>query len=175
MDSLIVLISQNDQLSPVGIMVFTTQTGDGTLSRTERLEGLDGSLVNADSFALDARTLAPVYRVVEGQERVTTGEAFHPNSIDVVLAALPLADGYSAELALESEGTDLAPTATVRVRGVEQASLPTGEVCPSWDVEVVIGEERGIYLIDQESRKLVRYLSLSDGLMVNRIRGCGRV
>ena len=173
-DSLVVMVLQDGQLGLVGTMTFDTRTDGGdVLSRKERLVGTGGAEVNVDSFALDARTLAPTYRVVDGQERTTTGGAFHPNSVDIVLAALPLADGYSAELALETGGADLAPTGTVRVRGVEQGALPSGEVCPTWEVEVVTGGRRGLYLIDQESRKLVRYFSPSEGLLINRVRGCG--
>lgn len=175
-DSLVVLVKQGDQLGYGGLMILHTWTDEAVaISRTERIVGPDGADVSTDSFALDPHTLAPTYRVVDGTERTDRGEGFHPNSVDVVLAALPLADGYSAELALESDSTGAASVASVRVLGVEDVPLISEVRCPSWKVEVVIDRRLGLYFIDQGSRRLMRYLDPIDGvLLANASRTCGR-
>lgn len=172
-DSLVVMVVQGDQISIAGRMVFGTRRVGDVVGRTERMSGLEGVEASVDSFALDARTLSPTYRVAAGHEIRTPGKAFHPNSVDLVLAALPLAEGYAAELALETEGADLAPTASVSVHGTESIRLPSGETCPSWSVRVTIGDQTGLYLLSMQSHALVRYVSRSDGQLLNRIRGCG--
>ena len=172
-DTLAVAVSRGGQTRLVGAMFLQpSRASDGTIDRKEHLLGGDGLLINADSFALDGRTFAPVYRILAGAVRRDTSKAFHPNSLDIVLAGLPLTDGYSAELALDAEGTELPSVAQVRVIRAEDVRLVIGTHCPAWMVETTIGRERSLYWIGQGSGALLQYFSPSERMMITRTRGC---
>ena len=171
-DSFLVAVQQNGQLGIVGVLVLSTRKdASGVLTRNERLESLEGQSLQVDSFALDAATLAPIHQETDGGSALVLGTAFHDNSVDVVLAALPLAPGFEAELILEREGGG-EQTATARVTGTESVALVDGQTCPSWRVEVTAEGEAGAYYIGKASHELMRYHSPSAGLLINRARGC---
>lgn len=172
-DTLAVAVFREGQAHLVGAMFLqTSRAPDETLFRKERVIGGDGVQMSADSFALDDRTFAPVYRILNGAVRTDTSEAFHPNSLDVVLAGLPLSDGFSAELTLDAEGTDLPRAAQVRVIRAEDVRLVTGAHCSAWMVETAIGEDRSRYWIGRESGALLQYFSPTERMMITRTRGC---
>lgn len=163
-DSLVVLVKQGSQLGYGGLMVLETRGGgDEPITRRETLVGPDRAVSSVDSFSLDARTLALVRTDGDGTGQA---EAFHANSFDLVLAALPLADGFAADVALDSTETEPASVARVRVLGVEDVNLVTRELCPSWKVEVVIGERPGLYMISQETRRLMRFFAPLEGVLI---------
>lgn len=172
-DTLAVASIRGEQVGIVGVMFLqTSRAANDAISRKERVVDANGLEMSADSFALDANTFAPIYRVLAGATRVDTSASFHPNSLDIVLAGLPLSDGFSAELALDTETTELPSTAQVRVLRAEDVKLVVGTSCPGWMVEMTIGSKKSLYWIGRDSGALLQFVSPTEGIFVTRTRGC---
>jgi hypothetical protein len=172
---------------PLGEMTLRTvrATVDGrdAMVRTEET-WIDDERVQADSFVLDRRTLAPVsvrQQGVEASRRLHFGDggrlrtihddgdwgadtadvelpeaAFLSGLTDLVLGALPLAEGYTANFAVYDPeiGFD-----TVRVTEVvrEELRLDSDARVPVWRVRVLHDASGGTYWLDRESHALVQY------------------
>lgn len=160
---------------------FATVQGVDAIIRTEAT-WVGDVMVLADSFAVDRRTLAPLYYHSSGSGE-TSVLLFSPGQVrsvfddgpdtavvevpepvflsaamDLVLAALPLAEGYTTRLAVfdPEEGVQ---TALVEVRGAEEVSLARGRRVPAWRVRVSRGGASGTYWMDRESHTLVQYVN----------------
>lgn len=171
--------------TPVAQMTLRTTrvTLDGrdAVVRTEQT-WIHDELAQVDSFVLDPRTLAPVrvrsagmesgrsmdfrdggVRTIEdGDWGADTAEVDLPEPVfaagltDLMLAALPLAEGYSARLAVwdMEEG---AAVVWATVEGAEELAVPSGARVPVWRVRVADDATGGTYWLDRESRALVQY------------------
>jgi hypothetical protein len=193
-DTLDLMIARGDEAVLMGTAVLrTTLTDAATLLRVERVT-VQGVVMGVDSFTLDRRTLAPV--AVHTEERnlkrtlrfeggrvrgsgdgapadtVLAAPAFYGNSMDLVLAALPLRAGYETGVRFFDYGKEGAATARVRVAGTEDVATRDGGRCTAWRVEVEGGSHTGTYWIGAGSRSLVRYDGGS-GLRILRRSGCG--
>ena len=172
-DTLLVSIVDGETVQPVGAVELATgRTDDGRIWRSERMGIFGEEVAVVDSFAIDARTLAPVYRGAGTQLRRDVGDAFHANSIDLILSALPLAEGYAAELALESDALDASSKAHVRVLGQTSVRTLRGARCTAWEVEVNTGDTLGRYWIDALDGTLVQFAAPTEGMRLTRGRGC---
>lgn len=187
-----------DDTEPFGEMRlrtrFTTIGGVEAIARKEMVL-VEGDLVQADSFALERRTLAPLHVRIGGQEQTvwldfgpgrvrktiegdwgadTTHVAldapvFYAAAMDLLLGALPLAEGYTAQVALYEWVEDRRQTVRIRVEEAETLRLPGGGRARTWRVDVPEGGSAGTYWMDRESRTLVQYESM-DGMRIVRSR-----
>jgi hypothetical protein len=192
-------VHSEDDPSPVGRMTLRTRlaTVDGTraIVRTEAI-WMDDELVQVDSFSLDAGTLAPLamrsFSVETGVDlRFTPGRVrqvddgdwgadtshvalpepvFLGGSADLLLGALPLAEGYTARLAVY-DADDGLDTVAIEVEGAEELTLPNGRRVPSWRVLVTEGFLVSTYWMDRESHALVQFESADGSLRIVRSRG----
>ncbi|HEX6369131.1 MAG TPA: hypothetical protein VF006_09365 [Longimicrobium sp.] len=183
----------------VGSMTLRTRlaTVNGTRAvvRTETT-WMDDELVQVDSFALHRRTLAPlamrssfteagvslefspgaVRQVDDGDWGTDTVEiplpepVFLSGTTDLLLGALPLAAGYSAQLAVY-DADDGIGTLGVRVEAAEDVALPDGGHVPAWRVRVRDGGVPATYWMDRESHTLVQFESAGGALRIVRSRG----
>lgn len=180
----------------VGQITLRTQRaaveGRSAVVRTETTM-FDGEVAQVDSFVLDRRTLAPVVirsdgvessRSVQfGEGRVRTiddgdwgadtADADLPEPVfaagltDLMLAALPLAEGYAARLAVyDPDSGEGVVWATVE--GAEELALPGGSRAAVWRVRVADDATGGTYWLDRESRTLVRYENGGGTLRIQR-------
>lgn len=170
---------------PLGEMTLRTvrATVDGreAVVRTETT-WIDDELVQADSFVLDRRTLAPITVRREGVEAtrwlhfaegrlrtIDDGDwgadtadvelaeaAFLSGLTDLVLGALPLAEGYTADFAVYDPETGL-DTVHVVVEGREELRSNSDARVPVWRVRVLDDASGGTYWMDRESHTLVQY------------------
>ncbi|HLL84127.1 MAG TPA: hypothetical protein VK420_15800, partial [Longimicrobium sp.] len=102
---------------------------------------------------------------------VAAGEpAFYSNSVDMVLAALPLAEGYEAGIRL-SGGDAHDGVAPVRVTGQEEVATGDAGRCRAWRVEVGGDGPAGTYWIGADDRALVRFDGGGGGRILRRA-GC---
>lgn len=175
-DSLALVVVQDGEARMAGFMTLQTTREGANLVRAERLFGADGSTLHADSFAVDAATLAPRYQVSEGRTRTfdAGAGAFYANSVDLVLGALPLAEGYEAQLVLtadegEAEAETVAP---LRVTGQETVRALDGGACAAWRVAFEKDGAGSVYWISTQTGRLVQFVSPGDGLAFVRLRGC---
>jgi hypothetical protein len=161
--------------------VRATVDGREAVVRTEET-WIGDELVQADSFVLDRRTLAPIAVRQEGMEAtrwlhfgegrlrtIDDGDwgadtadvelaesTFLSGPTDLMLGALPLAEGYTVDFAVYDPvvGFD-----TVRVAGVarEALRLESGARVAVWRVRVLHDATGGTYWLDRESHALVQY------------------
>lgn len=193
------LYQQDAGMDPIGDLYLTTrvETVDGrqVLSRDE-VTLVEGDVVQSDSFSLDRATLAPrfvresgpaqtlslhfaataVHEVVEGDWGADTtrteldAPAFAAGSTDLLLAALPLAAGYTARAAVYDWPGGV-ETVGLRVEAAEELRIPGGGGAATWRVAVEGGPGAGTYWMDRESHALVQYLSADGGIRIVRSRG----
>lgn len=170
---------------PVGDFYLRTRlaTVDGTdaVVRKEQML-IHGDLVQVDSFSLDRRTLAPlrmrtsdegqtrwlhfaadsVHVVREGHWGMDTVHfalpepVFLASSADLLLAALPLAEGFTAELAVFGVNEGMG-TMEIEVEADETLSIFGGARVRTWRVRVSGTETAGTYWMDRESHALVQF------------------
>jgi hypothetical protein len=193
------LYQQDAGMEPIGDVYLTTrvETVDGrqVLSRGE-VTLVDGDVVQSDSFSLDRATLAPrfvresgpaqtisLYFAATAVREVVMGDwgadttrteldapAFAAGSTDLLLAALPLAAGYTAQVAVYHWPGGV-ETIGVRMEAAEELRIPGGGRAQTWRVAVQGGPGEGTYWMDRESHALVQYLSADGGVRVVRSRG----
>lgn len=161
--------------------VLATVDGREAVVRTETTR-IDGEVVQVDSFALDRRTLAAIVLRSDGVEASQSlhfgatevlvvddgdwgadsaryqvpGPVFLANSTDLLLAALPLAEGFTTRLAVYDPEVGL-DTMAVRVEAAEELALPSGARAAVWRVWTSSNLTAGWYWMDRESRTLVQY------------------
>ncbi|HEX2189255.1 MAG TPA: hypothetical protein VHG51_10180 [Longimicrobiaceae bacterium] len=180
----------------------TTLEGDGpgaVVVREEETRGRNGTVVDADSFVLARPSLAPVrQRSAGGQGERTlrfdgrrvqgsrTGPGmqtpvdvaleepvFYANSLDLVLSALPLREGYAARIPVFDAGSGAVAELRARVAGAETVRTADGGSCQAWRVEVAGGSSNGTYWIERSGRGLVRYNAAQGEMRMLRKSGCG--
>lgn len=185
--------------APIGQMTLRTGrvTVDGTpaLVRTQTV-WMDDVLVQVDSFTLHARTLAPLRMrsSTEGQtvtlefgagtlRSVTDNElggdssdvplpdpVFLGGMTDLLLGALPLAEGYTASLAVYDR-VDGIGALEVEVEAAEEVEIDAGRRGAAWRVRVLHDGAPATYWMDRESHALVRFESEETGIRIVRARG----
>jgi hypothetical protein len=121
---------------------------------------IGGEVMQVDSFALDRATLAPIAR---------SDGAFLANSMDLLLGALPLADGYEAALAVREDGKGVV-TARVRVTGREDVRTDRGPV-RAWRVSVRGASTEGTYWLRQDTRTLVQFVAADRSMRIVLLQG----
>jgi hypothetical protein len=181
-----ILARDDGRWVPLGEMTLRTvrATVDGrdAVVRTEKT-WIEDELVQADSFVLDRRTLAPIAVREEGVEatrwlrfgdggrlrtiddgdwgadtaEVELAEAtFLSGVTDLMLGALPLAEGYSVDFAVYDPVAGI-DTVRVMVQGREELRLESDARVPVWRVRVLHDATGGTYWMDRESHALVQY------------------
>ncbi len=163
-DTLAVLVTGQGDPQLAGMLALRTlvTTGEApSIVRTESALMPDGSWDAVDTFTLDATTLAP-----------PGADVFYGNSMDLLLASLPLERGFEARVMLSSpDGASL--PADVRVTAREDIRVARSPVeCAAWRVDVAHDGKETTYWIARESRVLARFVSLSENLLVARIAAC---
>lgn len=185
---------------PMGELSLTTRVGtvDGreVIARKE-MTRVGGDLVRSDSFAVERRTLAPLY-VRESGEVQTVWLTFAPSAVEIVieadwgtdsirasleapafvagttdllLGALPLAEGYTAQASVFSWQVESAVTLAITVEGDEMLRLPDGGRVRTWRVAVNGDGSAGTYWMDRESHTLVQYQTADGEMRIVRSRG----
>jgi hypothetical protein len=180
----------------IGHLILDTESavvsGVAAIRRTEEMVGINGSVLNTDTFAVARAGLTPLrqrsavghvrrwmdfdkdsVRGADGDSVIAYAmdpPSFYGNSIDLVLAALPLAAGYTAKLPLASE--DGISMAIVTVRGRESIGTDDGGQCEAWTVEVRGGEHSGLYFIGIAERRMIGFDGGAGMLKIVRLRGC---
>lgn len=178
LDTLAVLMPAQDSLRIVAVLTLHTkfqQRQEALLIRGETMFGLDGSILQTDSFAVSKSTLAPRYQKGSSPEGATQlsfddESAFYDNTMDIILGALPLEEGYAASLALI--GTDGPAVAQIHVGALGSIQSLEGIACVAWPITVATSATAGTYWIAEDSRALIRYVPRDGSFMVARLRGC---
>lgn len=200
-DTLFLFTVREEGAAPAALMTLRTvrvADGDGDRwVRTERTFARGGRPIAADSFEVDARTLAPLSAVSETPEartelRYEPGHArgtvrsregvrplyvaldepaFHGASTDMLLAALPLREGFAARLPVLDPTAEEAHAVTARVEGRERVRTVSGGEVDAWRVAVEEGERETTYWIADEPRTLVAYRAVADGVRLELVRG----
>lgn len=183
----------------VGGMTLRTRlvTSDGVpvIVRTE-LTWMHDELAQVDTFVLDRRTLAPLRMHSAGESRhhslrfspggvrsvfdadwgADTTEIAIPEPVflsgttDMLLGALPLADGYTARLAVYDREEGLG-TIRVEVEAADEITLPDGGGrVRTWRVGVREGGMRSTYWMDRESHTMVRFEPADGAFRIVRSR-----
>jgi len=180
-DSLYILIPKNGQFYIGGNMTLQTGLSDfkgkKVLNRVERTVAADGTLFSVDSFMVAQHSLLPLYQRLQdpqGKHKLNfdrmAKSAFYDNSLDIILASLPLRPRYKAHLALTGEKGD--QIADIQVVGKTAIKTADGKECNSWKVQVDSGENSGTYWVADQSRVLVRFEPAAQNMIIARIRGC---
>lgn len=184
---------------PIGRMTLRTRIvtvgGEAAVVRTETL-WIDDELVQVDSFTLLRQTLAPlqmrstytetgvslefapgtVRQVDDGDWGADTSDVTLPEPVflsgttDLLLAALPLASGYRATLAVYDADEGIG-TVGIEVEASEEVALPDGGSVSAWRVAVDENDAASTYWMDRESRTLVQFESADGAFRVVRSRG----
>jgi hypothetical protein len=188
------------EFGPIQLVIRTAPLGDTALLRVERMS-FEGREIGADSFAVRRSGLAPLFaesRGIMGTSRLTfpPGRAegtytppdreeriiaetlseplFYANSMDLVLASLPLAAGRSFDLATWTPG-GLNGVISVRVPRAEEVQIADGSRCDAWRVETV--EETGrspVYWIERSTGALLGYSADDTEIRIARLAACRR-
>lgn len=167
----------------IQLVIRTATLGDTALLRVERLS-FETRELDTDSFAVRRPTLAPLFiqsRGVSSSSRVvfppgraegtfapsdgagqTISETldaplFYSNSIDLVLASLPLEAGRSFTLHMWSP-RDLNDDVQARVVSRETVTMADGGRCGAWRVETTDGSGgASVYWFEERTHALLRY------------------
>ena len=168
------LVFPNDGAPVVGgLVVLETERQGDAFVRIERMLGAELQTVHTDSFVVDARTLAPIAQretgegVEDDSEQRFDGSAFYANQTDLVLAALPLVEGYAARVLFDDGERQ------VEVGALESVGVADGANCPAYPVRVSGGYGTGLYHVAADSRALVRFAPESGSFVIARLRACG--
>jgi hypothetical protein len=184
---------------PIGRMTLRTRVvtvgGEAAVVRTETL-WIDDELVQVDSFTLHRLTLAPlemrssftdtgvslafapgtVRQVDDGGWGADTVDVPLPEPVflggttDLLLASLPLAPGYRADLAVYDADEGIG-TLGIDVERIEEVALPDGGRVSAWRVAVEENGWTSTYWMDRESRTLVQFESAGGAFRIIRSRG----
>ncbi|HEX8212451.1 MAG TPA: hypothetical protein VF584_19905 [Longimicrobium sp.] len=183
-----------DGTDPIQLVITTTALGDTALLRVERMS-FEGRELGVDSFAVRIRGLAPLFaenRSVEAVARLTfppgraegsytpasgaerrisealSEPAFYANSIDLVLASLPLAPGRSFGLPTWTPG-GRAGVVSTRVARAETVQAGDGARCEAWRVETVDGNgTESVYWVERSTGALLGFAT--DGMEIRIAR-----
>ncbi|HEY0152406.1 MAG TPA: hypothetical protein VGB92_10430 [Longimicrobium sp.] len=191
-------VLQADGADPIQLVITTAALGDTALLRVERMS-FEGNELGVDSFAVRIRGLAPLFAVNRSAEAVArltfppgraegsytpaggdkrtisealSGPAFYANSIDLVLASLPLAAGRSFDLQTWTPG-GRAGVVSARVARAETAQAGDGARCEAWRVETV--DENGtesVYWVERSTGALLAFSSGGMEIRITRHAAC---
>jgi hypothetical protein len=194
-----VYAGESEGRGPIGRMTLRTRVvmdgGEAAVVRTEVLS-IDDEVVQVDSFTLHRQTLAPlqsrstytetgvslefapgtVRQVDDGDWGADTVDVTLPEPVflsgttDLLLAALPLAPGYRARLAVYDADEGIG-TVAIDVEVIEEVALPEGGSVSTWRVAVDENGSASTYWMDRESRTLVQFESAGGAFRVVRSRG----
>jgi hypothetical protein len=200
LDTFAVVAEREGQAQVVAILMLRTDSmlveGRRLLLRTEVMEGGGGMVIHTDTFSLGLTDLIPVrQRSWDGQTRqsldfsrsdvhgkrtragldsivtfATPEPAFYANSIDLVLAALPLTKGFSARLPLaDASGVK---TAQVVVEDREEVSAADGTTCEAWRIRIRGSGNQGTYWLGVADGRILIFDGGEGMLKIVRVRGC---
>jgi len=188
-DSLAVYVVEGEDVIPVGRLILETTVEGDRIRRVEEFIGRLGEVVWRDTFELEDGTLRPINASSTGlrEETITFeeqsvrmeagggmreaplgGPVFFANSMDVILASLPLEEGFSATIialdpeSLEEREMPVRVTRAVAVRQAEGAARET------WEVHLDLGGAVDVYHIDQTTGELIRFESALDSVVMLR-------
>ncbi|HEX2205851.1 MAG TPA: hypothetical protein VHG91_21230 [Longimicrobium sp.] len=200
-DSLAVVVDRV-QPYPVGSLVLQTvlvqDAGRDAVLRVETLSDTAGTVAGVDSFTVLRASLAPLaYASRVGQkarsirfegvrvrgEEVTRGVRkavdvalpsllFDGGTMDILLGALPLREGYAARLPVYHVDRAAAASASVQVLGAERVRTMDGGSCLAWRIAVAGGPSPGTYWIEERTRALVRHEGTGSPVRLVRRHGC---
>lgn len=177
---------------------LVTAAGAPAVSRVERMTLLGGMEVSVDSFTLAAATLAPLAyadragtdeasfvfdgltvrgtRSEEGKREPVAvrlaAPVFLGNSMDVILSALPLAEGRAFRWERLREYDVRVDSVEVRVAGRETVRTVSGGSCGAWRVEVRSDGGTSVYWVEKETGELLRYEDEDQRFLILRHRAC---
>lgn len=190
-DSMAVYVVDGGQAFPVGRVLLTTTVEGEQIAREEVFFGGEGEAVWTDAFTLERGSLRPLRQRAHGltaqehdfegatvrrrrggeaREATLSAPVFYANALDLILASLPLAEGYRALLAVLDEDDLGERLLSVEVTGMGDVREVTGVVRGTWRVVVGEGEGEGesVYHVDRGDGALIRYESPADGLVFVR-------
>jgi hypothetical protein len=200
-DTLLILVDRAEAI-PVGTRVLrtalTSDAGRETLMRVETVRDTAGKDVRVDSVVVLRASLSPLAQAVRDSrgtrslrfeggrargESVARGvrsavdaavpaDAFPGGSLDLVLGALPLREGFSARVAVFDAARSSMAASTVQVVDYETTRVGDGSTCRAWRVLVSGGPDAGSYWIEDRSRVLVRFEGAGSPLRMVRRSGC---
>jgi hypothetical protein len=184
-DTLGMVMTVNGRTLPIGMLVVETRrvTGPGGVAAVERVETTTARIVasTVDTFVVQIAGLAAVSqrtheervvaldyagRTVRGT--ITEGGAagrvdvtlptpvFYDNAMDLILGALPLAEGYTASLPVYDDESGGVAWRQVRVAGSDELPGESG-MADAWRVETVRGTTRSTYWMDKRTRRMLRW------------------
>jgi hypothetical protein len=187
-----------DGTDPIQLVITTAALGDTALLRVERLS-YEGNELGVDSFAVRIRGLAPLfahnrsaaavvrltfppgraegsYTSGDGAERTISealsGPAFYANSMDLVLASLPLAAGRSFDLPTWTPG-GRAGGVSARVARAETVQAGDGGRCAAWRVETVDGNgTESTYWVERRTGALLGFSTDGTDIRIARHAAC---
>ena len=199
-DTMAVLGRVEGQEVQLAMLVLRTARADvagaPVLSRAERFIAMNGEEVMLDSFTVAAATLAPrAYEFRNEGERgslrvdgvsvrrsSTMAEnqidlrlstpSFFRNAVDLVLAALPLAEGraFSWHVLNEQEGRQ--GRVEARVAGPDRVQTMEGGACDAWRVDLRTAGGTSHYWIERRTGELVQYKDGDTRVRILRHRFC---
>jgi len=156
-------------LKPVRSSTFLYQPGEGSTTARLRYSGEGDSLTVQGNVTWGglARPPAPVEI-----DRTLPAESLYDNqSIDLLIAALPLAEGAAWRIELfEPTSWDRTIPITIDVRGEARVTTPAGSF-NVWRVEVRGFSNRVEYFIDRSTRVLVAQHLQGDDLRLELVSG----
>lgn len=180
-DTLLYLFPHEDGLyvgALLRLQTYAQSAGDSSaLVRVERTLGPDDEPLHVDSFAVTRTSLAPLHQSTitpDGSSHIATfdGHAFYSNAMDMILAALPLREGYVANLILTTGQPSGEQIAYVEVHERAPVATATGSECLAWRIQVTTEGGSGTYWINDDPRLLVRYVPLDESMVIARKDGC---
>lgn len=201
-DTMAVMGHVEGQEVQLSILVLRTAHADAAggpvLSRVERMVALNGREVLADSFTVATATLAPLAYAwsdegqkgslranglrVRGSARATgpgsevdlrlSAPSFFRNQADLLLAALPLAEGraFGWRVLLEDEARE--GRVEARVAGADRVRTMAGGTCDAWRVELRSPTGTSNYWVDRATGELLQYKDEHTTLRIVRHRVC---
>jgi len=184
-DTLAMVMTVRERSLPIGMLVVETRrvAGPGGAPAVQRVETTTSRVIpsTVDTFVVQLASLAPVsqrthedrvvaldYAGAAVRGTITEGGAtgrvevtlpttvFYDNAMDLVLGALPLAEGYAASLPVYDDEAGRVAWRQVRVTGSD--SVPgEGGMADAWRVETTRGTTRSTYWMDKRTRRMLRW------------------
>ncbi|MDB4950635.1 MAG: hypothetical protein JWM27_3284 [Gemmatimonadetes bacterium] len=198
-DTLQMVMEKDGVVLPVAQLVIETSLARSAAGGAvvHRVEATRSRMVpsTVDSFQLAAATLAPVSQrthedrvvaldfdgaairgtIAEGEmagpvEITLPIAVWYDNAMDLLLGALPLADGYTASLPTYDDVAAAVVWRDVRVAGTEKVP-GDGEMVDAWRVETTRKGRASTYWIEKSSGRMMRWAQpLASGAQMRIVR-----
>jgi hypothetical protein len=97
-------------------------------------------------------------------------QVFDVNSVEMILRALPLREGYAAKLLVYSAAAGRVMWVSLQVSGKGKAPAGAGKETDSWIVEADYGDTRLTYWIGAQTPELLKQSILADGMFIQFVR-----